>query len=80
MFCYEHASVVRLVQVALVDELIAPGPQIHVLLTPPALAILSELSSRVFQTDFDEFIEVYEAINHELWHLYGLKQTTKEEK
>lgn len=31
------------------------------------------------QTDFDEFIEVYEAINHELWHLYGLKQTTKEE-
>lgn len=22
---------------------------------------------------------MYEAINHELWHLYGLKQTTKEE-
>jgi putative hydrolase of the HAD superfamily len=31
------------------------------------------------QTEFDEFIEVYEAINHQLWHLYGLKQTTKEE-
>lgn len=31
------------------------------------------------QTDFDTFIEVYEAINHELWHLYSLKQTTKEE-
>ena len=31
------------------------------------------------QTDFENFIEVYEAINHELWHLYGLKQTTKEE-
>lgn len=31
------------------------------------------------QTDFDAFIEVYEAINHELWHLYSLKQTTKEE-
>lgn len=30
-------------------------------------------------TNFDFFIEVYEAINHELWHLYGLKQTTKEE-
>ncbi len=31
------------------------------------------------QTDFDTFIEVYEAINHELWHQYSLKQTTKEE-
>lgn len=31
------------------------------------------------QTDFENFIEIYEAINHELWHLYGLKQTTKEE-
>ncbi len=31
------------------------------------------------QTDFENFIGVYEAINHELWHLYGLKQTTKEE-
>lgn len=31
------------------------------------------------QTDFDNFIEVYEAINHELWHLYSLKLTTKEE-
>jgi putative hydrolase of the HAD superfamily len=31
------------------------------------------------QTDFDKFIEIYEAINHELWHLYGLKQTTKDE-
>lgn len=30
-------------------------------------------------TNFDNFIEVYEAINHELWHLYSLKQTTKEE-
>lgn len=31
------------------------------------------------QTEFDKFIEVYEAINHELWHLYSLHQTTKEE-
>lgn len=31
------------------------------------------------QTDFDNFIEVYESINHELWHLYSLQQTTKEE-
>lgn len=31
------------------------------------------------QTDFDNFIEIYEAINHELWHQYSLKQTTKEE-
>ena len=31
------------------------------------------------QTDFENFIEVYKAINHELWHLYGLKETTKEE-
>lgn len=31
------------------------------------------------QTNFDDFIEVYESINHELWHLYSLKQTTKEE-
>ena len=31
------------------------------------------------QTNFDQFIEVYEAINHELWHLYSLNQTTKEE-
>jgi putative hydrolase of the HAD superfamily len=30
-------------------------------------------------TDFEKFIEIYEAINHELWHLYSLKQTTKEE-
>ncbi|MBA4240662.1 MAG: noncanonical pyrimidine nucleotidase, YjjG family [Sphingobacteriaceae bacterium] len=30
-------------------------------------------------TNFDNFIEVYEAINHELWHLYSLKQTSKEE-
>ena len=30
-------------------------------------------------TDFDNFIEVYEATNHELWHLYSLHQTTKEE-
>lgn len=30
-------------------------------------------------TNFDNFIEVYEAINHELWHLYSLHQTTKEE-
>lgn len=29
--------------------------------------------------DFDGFIEIYEAINHELWHLYSLQQTTKEE-
>lgn len=31
------------------------------------------------QTNFDEFIETYEAINHELWHLYSIHQTTKEE-
>ena len=31
------------------------------------------------QTDFDTFIEIYEAINHELWHQYSLKQTTKED-
>ena len=31
------------------------------------------------QTNFDVFIEAYEAINHELWHLYSLNQTTKEE-
>lgn len=31
------------------------------------------------RTDFEKFIEIYEAINHELWHLYSLKQTTKEE-
>lgn len=30
-------------------------------------------------TNFEHFIEIYEAINHELWHLYSLKQTTKEE-
>lgn len=30
-------------------------------------------------TNFDNFIEVYEAINHELWYLYSLKQTSKEE-
>jgi len=29
--------------------------------------------------DFDGFIEKYEAINHELWYQYSLKQTTKEE-
>lgn len=31
------------------------------------------------KTNFDGFIEIYEAINHELWHLYSLQQTTKEE-
>jgi putative hydrolase of the HAD superfamily len=31
------------------------------------------------ETDFDNFIKIYEAINHELWHLYSLNQTTKEE-
>ena len=31
------------------------------------------------KTDFATFIEIYEAINHEMWHLYGIKQTTKEE-
>ena len=31
------------------------------------------------QTDFLDFISVYETINHELWHLYSLNQTTKEE-
>ncbi len=31
------------------------------------------------QTTFENFIEIYEAINHELWHLYSLNQMTKEE-
>ena len=31
------------------------------------------------QTTFENFIEIYEAINHELWHLYSLKQMTKDE-
>ena len=31
------------------------------------------------KTEFDSFIEIYEAINHELWHLYSLQKTTKEE-
>lgn len=31
------------------------------------------------KTDFLDFIAVYETINHELWHLYSLNQTTKEE-
>jgi putative hydrolase of the HAD superfamily len=31
------------------------------------------------KTNFDGFIEIYESINHELWHLYSLQQTTKEE-
>jgi putative hydrolase of the HAD superfamily len=31
------------------------------------------------KTDFAGFIEIYEVINHELWHLYSLQQTTKEE-
>ncbi len=30
-------------------------------------------------TDFLNFITVYEAINHNMWHLYSLNQTTKEE-
>lgn len=30
-------------------------------------------------TDFFNFIEKYETINHEYWHLYGLNQITKEE-
>jgi putative hydrolase of the HAD superfamily len=29
--------------------------------------------------DFAGFLEVYEAVNHELWHLYSLQQTTKAE-
>lgn len=28
---------------------------------------------------FSDFLKVYEEVNHELWRLYGLKQTTKEE-
>jgi putative hydrolase of the HAD superfamily len=31
------------------------------------------------KTDFNTFVAVYEAINHELWRLYALKQVTKEE-
>lgn len=30
-------------------------------------------------TCFEDFIEVYESINHQLWYQYGLKQVTKEE-
>lgn len=30
-------------------------------------------------TDFDNFINVYEAINHDLWHKYSLQLTSKEE-
>lgn len=30
-------------------------------------------------TDFNEFLVVYEAVNHELWHLYSMQQTTKNE-
>lgn len=37
-----------------------------------------EISTKC-ETDFATFIDVYEAINHELWHQYSLKQTTKEE-
>ncbi len=31
------------------------------------------------KVSFDEFIEVYESINHELWRLYSLNQIKKEE-
>jgi putative hydrolase of the HAD superfamily len=31
------------------------------------------------KTDFLDFITVYETINHELWHLYSLNKTSKEE-
>lgn len=31
------------------------------------------------QVDFLDFITIYESINHDLWHLYSLNQTTKEE-
>lgn len=31
------------------------------------------------KTDFLDFITVYENINHDLWHLYSLNQTTKDE-
>lgn len=31
------------------------------------------------KVDFNTFITKYEEINHELWHLYSLLQTTKEE-
>lgn len=34
---------------------------------------------KLCHTSFDEFISVYEKINHELWHLYSLQLTTKEE-
>ena len=30
------------------------------------------------QVDFLDFITIYEAINHDMWHLYSLNQTTKE--
>lgn len=30
-------------------------------------------------TDFDTFTTIYEAINHELWDLYSVNKTTKEE-
>ena len=31
------------------------------------------------KTEFEDFIEIYETVNHELWHLYNLHQITKEE-
>jgi putative hydrolase of the HAD superfamily len=31
------------------------------------------------QTNFDNFITIYEEINHDLWHKYSLQLTTKEE-
>jgi len=31
------------------------------------------------KTEFEDFIEIYESVNHELWNLYNLQQTTKEE-
>ncbi len=45
---------------------------------------LSELFNRdgiekQINAPFDDFIKVYEVINHELWRAYGLQQTTKEE-
>lgn len=31
------------------------------------------------ETNFDDFISIYEELNHQLWHLYSLNQITKAE-
>jgi len=38
----------------------------------------SNLDNQI-NTDFQDFLKVYEEINHQLWHQYHLNKTTKEE-